>query len=207
MSVEVQILELLIGQKVLGDDGKWRVYDEVGVELADPGGILWRANPGSLLMWPREDEEAAKSGGTLRLQRVLDGKVSANGSTTQTRTGQIRAVGADWTPVELGGVFAGGLVGARARTRGAVISARGGSTAMLRRGSTWNTSAATVRASAGASCALQGRTSLSFSSDIPAVGAAYAQLVGTIAISSAYDATARGQKRLTTKQIVALTRL
>lgn len=45
------IYELLVGQKVY-EDGKWRVFDAAGAELADPGGVLWRANPGALLMWP-----------------------------------------------------------------------------------------------------------------------------------------------------------
>jgi hypothetical protein len=57
MSIEAQILELLIGQKILGDDGKWLVYDEDGNELSDENGVLFRGNPGALLMWPKDELE------------------------------------------------------------------------------------------------------------------------------------------------------
>lgn len=53
MSMLGQILDILIGQKIKSD-GVWRVYDESGVEIVDTGGVMWRANPGALLMWPRE---------------------------------------------------------------------------------------------------------------------------------------------------------
>jgi hypothetical protein len=52
MNLNERIFDLLTGQKIYSD-GKWRVYGEDGTELADPGGVLWRATPGALIMWPR----------------------------------------------------------------------------------------------------------------------------------------------------------
>jgi hypothetical protein len=44
------ILALLRGRKVLDEaTNTWRVYDAGGVELADPGGVLWRGVHGALL--------------------------------------------------------------------------------------------------------------------------------------------------------------
>ncbi len=44
------ILALLRGRKILDETtGTWRVYDSNGVELADPGGVLWRGIHGLLL--------------------------------------------------------------------------------------------------------------------------------------------------------------
>ena len=57
MTLEEQILEILIGRKVKTADGKWHVYNEAGVEISDPGGVLWRGNVGALLMWPNEPIE------------------------------------------------------------------------------------------------------------------------------------------------------
>jgi hypothetical protein len=47
-----QILEVLIGQKVKTGTN-WRVLDEANVEIVDSGGVMFRANPGALIMWPR----------------------------------------------------------------------------------------------------------------------------------------------------------
>jgi hypothetical protein len=64
VTVYDQILELLTSQKIRDEDGYWHVYDEDGIEIADTGGVLWRANPGALLMWPRiEAIEVAPRGG------------------------------------------------------------------------------------------------------------------------------------------------
>jgi hypothetical protein len=52
-----QILEVLIGQKVKTGTN-WRVFDEGGVEIADSGGVIFRANPGALIMWPRQSGSA-----------------------------------------------------------------------------------------------------------------------------------------------------
>jgi hypothetical protein len=49
-----KIYEILVGQKVFSDEG-WHVYDANGVELSDPGGVLWRSSPGALLMWPKAE--------------------------------------------------------------------------------------------------------------------------------------------------------
>lgn len=49
-----QVLEVLIGKKVQSGTN-WRVYDEADNEIADPGGIMMRANPGALIMWPGRD--------------------------------------------------------------------------------------------------------------------------------------------------------
>lgn len=54
MSVYDQIYEILVGQKLFLN-GKWGVYDEHGVELSDPGGVMWRSSPGALLMWPKAE--------------------------------------------------------------------------------------------------------------------------------------------------------
>lgn len=49
-SVLDDILALLRGRKVLDETSNtWRVYDAGGVELADPGGVLWRGVHGMLL--------------------------------------------------------------------------------------------------------------------------------------------------------------
>lgn len=53
MSTLDQIYEILVGQKIYAG-GAWHVYDANGVELSDPAGVMWRANPGALIMWPRE---------------------------------------------------------------------------------------------------------------------------------------------------------
>ena len=57
-----QIYEILVSQKIFVD-GTWHAYDESGAELSDVGGILWRANPGALLMWPRAPEAFLSGGG------------------------------------------------------------------------------------------------------------------------------------------------
>lgn len=50
MAVLDQILAILTGQKVYDSTtGLWRVYDQSGTELADPGGILLRGLHGWLL--------------------------------------------------------------------------------------------------------------------------------------------------------------
>ena len=49
------IYNILVGEKLFDGDA-WHVYDKWGVELSDPAGIMWRANPGALLMWPRDEE-------------------------------------------------------------------------------------------------------------------------------------------------------
>lgn len=46
------VYEILVGKKVY-DGTYWHVYDASDVELTDPLGVVWRANPGALLMWPR----------------------------------------------------------------------------------------------------------------------------------------------------------
>lgn len=48
MATEAEVLALLTGKKVF-DGRQWRVYDSGGVELADPGGVLWRGVHGALL--------------------------------------------------------------------------------------------------------------------------------------------------------------
>lgn len=53
MTVLDDIFEILVGQKIY-TDGAWHVYDEHGQEISDEQGILWRGNPGALLMWPRK---------------------------------------------------------------------------------------------------------------------------------------------------------
>lgn len=50
--------DLLTGQKRLVNDA-WQVIDDGGAVLAD--NVVWRANPGAILMWPRQ-EQAPKSG-------------------------------------------------------------------------------------------------------------------------------------------------
>jgi hypothetical protein len=52
VSLEEQILEILLGLKTKDDNGLWHVYDADGNEISDPGGILLRGNMGALLMWP-----------------------------------------------------------------------------------------------------------------------------------------------------------
>ncbi len=66
MSGYNQILELLTSQKVKGNSGYWHVYDENGVEIVDTGGVLWRANLGALLMWPRTEVRPVVPGGGRR---------------------------------------------------------------------------------------------------------------------------------------------
>lgn len=58
------IHEILIGKKIY-DGSMWHVYDAADNELTDTLGVLWRANPGALLMWPREEvvEEAIRPSG------------------------------------------------------------------------------------------------------------------------------------------------
>jgi hypothetical protein len=51
-----QIYEILIARKVF-QDGVWHVYNEAGDEIPDAAGVLWRAIPGALVMWPRPEEE------------------------------------------------------------------------------------------------------------------------------------------------------
>lgn len=51
MSPEDALYEVLVCQKILAN-GAWHVYDEAGNELTHPAGVIWRANPGALLMWP-----------------------------------------------------------------------------------------------------------------------------------------------------------
>lgn len=63
MATEAQVLEILVGKKVF-DGRTWRVYDAGGVELADPGGVLWRGNHGALL-WNR----ARNSDVLIRMRR------------------------------------------------------------------------------------------------------------------------------------------
>lgn len=48
MATADQVLALLTGAKVF-DGATWRVHDAGGVELADPGGVLWRGVHGALL--------------------------------------------------------------------------------------------------------------------------------------------------------------
>lgn len=55
-------LELLLGEKHLGDDGLWHVYDPSGVELTHASGVLFRSILGALL-WPRVLDDALRSGG------------------------------------------------------------------------------------------------------------------------------------------------
>lgn len=47
------IYEILVGKKTF-DGTRWHVYDASNSELTDPLGVLWRANPGALLMWPTD---------------------------------------------------------------------------------------------------------------------------------------------------------
>ena len=51
-----QIYEVLVGAKTF-EDGAWHVFDASGAELTDHAGVLWRAIPGALLMWPHAPEE------------------------------------------------------------------------------------------------------------------------------------------------------
>lgn len=53
-----QTYDLLTGQKRL-INGAWQIVDGSGNVLAED--VTWRANPGALLMWPRQ-EQTAKSG-------------------------------------------------------------------------------------------------------------------------------------------------
>lgn len=55
MSSYGKIYEILVGQKVFSDE-VWHVYDANGVELSDPAGVMWRANPGALIMWPKSQD-------------------------------------------------------------------------------------------------------------------------------------------------------
>jgi hypothetical protein len=52
MVLEEEIYQILVGRKVY-TDGAWHVYNKAGVELSNAAGVLWRANPGALIMWPR----------------------------------------------------------------------------------------------------------------------------------------------------------
>ena len=56
------IYNILVGEKVYEDDDAWHVYDKWGSELSDSGGIMWRANPGALIMWPRLAVAPARAG-------------------------------------------------------------------------------------------------------------------------------------------------
>lgn len=61
-----QILAILMGRKVYDSTTRlWRVYDENGVELADPSGILLRGLHGWLLLAANQQraEEAQVTGG------------------------------------------------------------------------------------------------------------------------------------------------
>lgn len=49
------IYNVLVGRKVF-DNGTVRIYGPGGEELSH-GNVLWRANPGALLMWPRNKQE------------------------------------------------------------------------------------------------------------------------------------------------------
>lgn len=61
------VYQILVGKKVY--DGAWHVYDESDTELTDTGGVLWRANPGALLMWSYEAEVTASVGGGYAISR------------------------------------------------------------------------------------------------------------------------------------------
>ncbi len=66
-----QILAILMGRKVYDSaTGLWRVYDENGVELADPSGILLRGLHGWLLLAANqqqaEEEQVPTGGGNYR---------------------------------------------------------------------------------------------------------------------------------------------
>ena len=65
------IYNILVGEKVYEGDDAWHVYDKWGSELSDPGGVMWRANPGALIMWPRPEVETAPGGGLTPWQRSL----------------------------------------------------------------------------------------------------------------------------------------
>jgi len=58
-STHEEILELLLSRKVKGDDGVWRAYNTLGVELPDPDGVLLRANPGTLIHWQGIEADSA----------------------------------------------------------------------------------------------------------------------------------------------------
>lgn len=145
-------------------------------------------------------------GGAVQLKRIYDAKVTAYGAASVTRAGRVTAVGEDFWPQIV------------------VIPAQG-----YARGKAATTRANNAQASAAATCYAGHTTCRSYSAPLDATAAAMgyaisashlthyanptyaasssAALRGNVAITSGNDATARGQKRLTTKQIVALTRL
>lgn len=65
MSLEA-IYQILVGKKVY-DGAAWHVYDAADAELSDPQGVMWRANPGALLMWPRETVQPVAGGGKSKV--------------------------------------------------------------------------------------------------------------------------------------------
>lgn len=71
MATEAEILALLTGRKVF-DGRQWRVYDSGGVEIADPGGVLWKGVHGALL-WnaalSQLNRDAGDGGGPARRSR------------------------------------------------------------------------------------------------------------------------------------------
>lgn len=63
MSTEAQILAILTGRKVF-DGRQWRVYDALGAELVDAGGVLWRGVHGALLWNANQQPAAIDAGGS-----------------------------------------------------------------------------------------------------------------------------------------------
>lgn len=82
MSIDATIYEILISQKILVN-GKWHVYDEAGNELTDAAGVLWRSNPGVLLMWSQTKSRLKYWNGYAWVPKTLK---EWNGFSWQTKT-------------------------------------------------------------------------------------------------------------------------
>jgi hypothetical protein len=151
-------------------------------------------------------EDARTAGGTVQLKRIHDAKVTAYGAASVTRAGRITAVGEDFWPQIVVIPAQGYARGKAAATRTNNAQASAAATCYAGH-TTCQSYAATLDASAAATGYALSASHLTHYADPAYAASSSASLRGNVAITSGNDATARGQKRLTTKQIVALTRL
>jgi hypothetical protein len=70
MDIMAQVLALLTGTKIF-DGRTWRVYDQDGNELADPGGVLWRGVHGALLWNQSVLDAPTQYGGKKKRETAL----------------------------------------------------------------------------------------------------------------------------------------